>query len=171
MPSNAAKRVAELRDLLERANVAYYVDAAPFMADSEYDRLLAELGELESAHPELADASSPTARVGGKPSEGFQTVAHRVPMQSVDNTYSIEDFRTWHARCAESLGEVPAVVADPKIDGVAISLRYERGLLVQAITRGDGEKGDDVTANVRPIRSVPLRLRGDAPAVLEVRGE
>ena len=171
MSSNAAKRVAELRDLLERANVAYYVDAAPFMADSEYDRLLAELGELESAHPELADASSPTARVGGKPSEGFQTVAHRVPMQSVDNTYSIEDFRTWHARCAESLGEVPAVVADPKIDGVAISLRYERGLLVQAITRGDGEKGDDVTANVRPIRSVPLRLRGDAPAVLEVRGE
>ncbi len=171
MSSNAAKRVAELRDLLERANVAYYVDAAPFMADSEYDRLLAELGELESAHPELADASSPTARVGGKPSEGFQNVAHRVPMQSVDNTYSIEDFRTWHARCAESLGEVPAVVADPKIDGVAISLRYERGLLVQAITRGDGEKGDDVTANVRPIRSVPLRLRGDAPAVLEVRGE
>lgn len=171
MSSNAAKRVAELRDLLERANVAYYVDAAPFMADSEYDRLLAELGELESAHPELADASSPTARVGGKPSEGFQTVAHRVPMQSVDNTYSIEDFRTWHARCTESLGEVPAVVADPKIDGVAISLRYERGLLVQAITRGDGEKGDDVTANVRPIRSVPLRLRGDAPAVLEVRGE
>jgi DNA ligase (NAD+) len=171
MSSNAAKRVAELRDLLERANVAYYVDAAPFMADSEYDRLLAELGELESAHPELADASSPTARVGGKPSEGFQTVAHRVPMQSVDNTYSIEDFRTWHARCTESLGEVPAVVADPKIDGVAISLRYERGLLVQAITRGDGEKGDDVTANVRPIRSVPLRLRGDAPTVLEVRGE
>jgi DNA ligase (NAD+) len=163
--------VAELRDLLERANVAYYVDAAPFMADSEYDRLLAELGELESAHPELADASSPTARVGGKPSEGFQAVAHRVPMQSVDNTYSIEDFRVWHARCTESLGEVPAVVADPKIDGVAISLRYERGLLVQAITRGDGEKGDDVTANVRPIRSVPLRLRGDAPAVLEVRGE
>ena len=171
MSSNAAKRVAELRDLLERANVAYYVDAAPFMADSEYDRLLAELGELESAHPQLADASSPTARVGGKPSEGFQTVAHRVPMQSVDNTYSIEDFRAWHARCVESLGEVPAVVADPKIDGVAISLRYERGLLVQAITRGDGEKGDDVTANVRPIRSVPLRLRGDAPAVLEVRGE
>jgi DNA ligase (NAD+) len=171
MSSNAAKRVAELRDLLERANVAYYVDAAPFMADSEYDRLLAELGELESAHPELADASSPTARVGGKPSEGFQTVAHRVPMQSVDNTYSIEDFRTWHARCTESLGEVPAVVADPKIDGVAISLRYECGLLVQAITRGDGEKGDDVTANVRPIRSVPLRLRGDAPTVLEVRGE
>ena len=171
MSSNAAKRVAELRDLLERANVAYYVDAAPFMADSEYDRLLAELGELESAHPELADASSPTARVGGKPSEGFQTVAHRVPMQSVDNTYSIADFRTWHARCTESLGEVPAVVADPKIDGVAISLRYERGLLVQAITRGDGEQGDDVTANVRPIRSVPLRLRGDAPTVLEVRGE
>ncbi|MFM7809164.1 MAG: NAD-dependent DNA ligase LigA, partial [Planctomycetota bacterium] len=122
-------------------------------------------------HPELADASSPTVRVGGKPVEGFESVAHRVPMQSVDNTYSIEDFRAWHRRCAESLGEVPAVVADPKIDGVAISIRWERGMLVQAVTRGDGERGDDVTSNIRPIRSVPLKLRGDAPEVLEVRGE
>ena len=166
-----AKRVAELRDLLERANVAYYADAAPFMPDSEYDALLAELAQLEAAHPELADPNSPTVRVGGKPVEGFESVAHRVPMQSVDNTYSIEDFRTWYRRCAESLGEAPAVVADPKIDGVAISIRWERGVLVQAVTRGDGERGDDVTSNIRPIRSVPLKLRGDAPAVLEVRGE
>jgi DNA ligase (NAD+) len=169
--ANAAKRVAELRDLLERANVAYYVDAAPFMPDSEYDALLAELAALEAAHPQLADPTSPTVRVGGKPVEGFESVAHRVPMQSVDNTYSIEDFRAWHARCAEALGEMPAVVADPKIDGVAISIRYERGLLVQAVTRGDGERGDDVTSNIRPIRSVPLRLRGQAPEILEVRGE
>ena len=151
--ANAAKRVVELRDLLERANVAYYVDAAPFMADSEYDALLAELAELERAHPELADASSPTVRVGGKPVEGFESVVHRLPMQSVDNTYSIEDFRAWYQRCAESLGEAPAVVADPKIDGVAISIRWERGTLVQAVTRGDGERGDDVTSNIRPIRS------------------
>jgi len=168
---NPAKRAAELRDLLERANVAYYVDAAPFMPDSEYDALLAELSALEAAHPELADPSSPTVRVGGKPVEGFESVAHRVPMQSVDNTYSIEDFRAWYRRCAESLGEAPAVVADPKIDGVAISIRWERGVLVQAVTRGDGERGDDVTSNIRPIRSVPLKLRGDAPEVLEVRGE
>jgi DNA ligase (NAD+) len=168
---NPSKRAAELRDLLERANVAYYVDAAPFMADSEYDALLAELGQLERAHPELADPTSPTVRVGGKPVEGFESVAHRVPMQSVDNTYSIEDFRAWYRRCAESLGEAPAVVADPKIDGVAISIRFERGTLVQAVTRGDGERGDDVTSNIRPIRSVPLKLRGDAPEVLEVRGE
>ncbi len=169
--ANAVKRVTELRDLLERANVAYYVDAAPFMADSEYDALLEELAQLERTHPELVDPTSPTVRVGGKPVEGFQSVAHRMPMQSVDNTYSIEDFRAWYRRCAESLGEAPAVVADPKIDGVAISIRWERGTLVQAVTRGDGERGDDVTSNVRPIRSVPLRLRGRAPAVLEVRGE
>ena len=171
MTKDPAKRAAELRDLLERANVAYYVDAAPFMADSEYDTLLAELGELERRHPELADPSSPTVRVGGAPVEGFESVAHRVPMRSVDNTYSIEDFRAWYRRCAEALGHEPAVVADPKIDGVAISIRWERGLLVQAVTRGDGERGDDVTSNVRPIRSVPLKLRGHAPEVLEVRGE
>ena len=94
--ANPAKRVAELRDLLERANVAYYVDAAPFMADSEYDALLAELAELERAHPELADPTSPTVRVGGQPVDGFHCAAHRVPMQSVDNTYSIDDFRAWY---------------------------------------------------------------------------
>jgi DNA ligase (NAD+) len=171
MSSDPSKRAAELRDLLDRANVAYYVDAAPFMADSEYDALLAELAEIERRHPELADPSSPTVRVGGAPVEAFESVSHRVPMQSVDNTYSVDDFRAWYRRCAETLGEAPAVVADPKIDGVAISIRWERGLLVQAVTRGDGERGDDVTSNVRPIRSVPLRLRGHAPEVLEVRGE
>jgi DNA ligase (NAD+) len=171
MAKDPAKRAAELKDLLERANVAYYADAAPFMADSEYDALLAELAEIERRHPELADPHGPVARVGGRPSEGFESVAHRVPMQSVDNTYSIDDFRAWYERCESTLGEAPVLVADPKIDGVAISLRYERGELVQAVTRGDGEKGDDVTANVKPIRSVPLRLRGQAPQVLEVRGE
>jgi len=171
MPTQVATRALELKNLLERANVAYYADAAPFLADSEYDALLAELIEIELQHPELADAHGPAARVGGAPSEGFETVAHRMPMQSVDNTYSIADFENWYQRCGAALGEAPVVVADPKIDGVAISLRYEAGQLVQAITRGDGEKGDDITANARSIRSVPLRLRGNAPAVLEVRGE
>ncbi len=157
--------------MLERANVAYYADAAPFMADSEYDALLAELAAIEEAHPSLVDPNGPVARIGGAPSKGFKTARHRVPMQSVDNTYSLSDFREWMTKCSEALGEVPAIILDPKIDGVAISLRYERGVLVQAVTRGDGETGDDVTANVRVIRSVPLRLRGVAPLVLEVRGE
>ncbi|MFZ9882190.1 MAG: NAD-dependent DNA ligase LigA, partial [Phycisphaerales bacterium] len=170
-------------DLLTRANHAYYVDAAPFMTDMEFDTLLAELGELESRHPELADANSPTARVGGAALEDeFETRAHRVPMKSIDNTYSIEDFRAWYARCADGLvgggglfDSGPALFADPKVDGLAISLRYEGGELVEALTRGDGEKGDLVTANVRAIRAIPLRLRapanGAVPAVLEVRGE
>ncbi|MFM7135388.1 MAG: NAD-dependent DNA ligase LigA [Planctomycetota bacterium] len=181
-----AARIAELRDLLTRANTAYYVDAAPFMSDQEFDALLAELAALESRHPGLADPNSPTQRVGGAALEGeFETRHHRVPMLSVDNTYSLDDLRAWYARCAEALGPGgglfdggPALFADPKVDGLAISLRYEDGALVEAVTRGDGEKGDLVTANVRAIRAIPLRLRaprhaewGGVPRVLEVRGE
>jgi len=168
-------RTIELRDLLDRANAAYYADNAPFMSDSEFDRLLAELIELEAKHPELADPHSPTQRVGGAPLDGFRSAAHTVPMRSIDNTYSIEDFRAWYRRCADALAHEPAITCDPKIDGVAVSLRYEHGVLVQALTRGDGEKGDVITTNVRGIRSVPLRLRargiGTAPDILEVRGE
>ena len=188
VPSDAA-RMHELRELLTRANRAYYADAAPFMSDQEFDTLLAELAELEARHPALSDPNSPTARVGGEPMAGeFETRAHRVPMRSVDNTYSIGDFRAWYARCADALGgagddgdggglfsQGPALFADPKVDGLAISLRYEQGELVEALTRGDGAKGDLVTANVRAIRAVPLVLRapahGAVPAVLEVRGE
>ncbi|MCE9620227.1 MAG: NAD-dependent DNA ligase LigA [Planctomycetes bacterium] len=166
-----AKRAKELTELLERANESYYTHAAPFMSDREFDDLLAELAAIEKAHPELADPNGPASRVGGAPSKGFQSAAHRVPMQSVDNTYDLDSFREWYARCEATLGEAPVVVADPKIDGVAISLRYESGLLVQAVTRGDGATGDDVTGNIRAIRSVPLRLKGTAPRVLEVRGE
>ena len=179
-------RIRELRDLLARANTAYYVDAAPFMSDQEFDTLLAELAGLEASHPELADPNSPTQRVGGTPLEGeFETRAHRVPMKSIDNTYSIDDFRAWYQRCIDALGPGdalfgggPALWADPKVDGLAISLRYEEGELVEALTRGDGEKGDLVTNNVRAIRAIPLKLRaprerkwGGIPAVLEVRGE
>ncbi len=170
-------KVEELRELLNRANAAYYVDAEPLMPDSEYDRLLRELAALEEKFPQLEDPASPTKRVGGKPIEGFVQITHRRPMQSIDNTYDIDGFRAWVARCEKTLGHSPTLIADPKIDGVAVSLRYVQGALEYAATRGDGEIGDDVTANVRAIRAVPLRLSRTGkrslalPDVLEVRGE
>ena len=175
------KRIQHLRDLLDRANRAYWVDAQPIMPDSEYDALLEELIELEARHPDLADPNSPSQRVGGEPIAGFVTVRHNAPMLSIDNTYSIDDLRAWHDRVGKGLGdaggdgdgdETPVYVCDPKIDGVAVSLRYERGGLAVAVTRGDGERGDDITAQVRTIRAIPLRLAGAAvPPVLEIRGE
>jgi DNA ligase (NAD+) len=187
-------RIRALRELLTRANTAYYADAAPFMSDQEFDTLLAELVHLEAQHPEFHDPNSPTQRVGGAPLEGeFATRSHRVPMLSVDNTYSMAELRAWYQRCVDALGAKvsgdseeklfathhgPTLYADPKVDGLAISLRYENGELVEAVTRGDGEKGDLVTANVRAIRAVPLKLRapsesnwGGIPHILEVRGE
>ncbi len=175
MPTPEPDRISTLRALLDRANRAYYVDASPTMPDSEFDALLAELADLESRHPELADPTSPTVRVGGEPIEGFTTVRHARPMLSIDNTYSAEDVGDWWERMHRELGIDPDaaldLACDPKIDGVAISLRYEGGTLTQALTRGDGVEGDDVTHAVRTIRSVPLRLHGDVPEVLEVRGE
>ncbi|MHC4767561.1 MAG: NAD-dependent DNA ligase LigA [Planctomycetota bacterium] len=174
------QRIGELRELLQRANHAYFVDTEPIMPDSEYDALLAELIGLEQAHPELRDPNSPTQRVGGEPIEGFTTVSHRVPMMSIDNTYSVDDLKAWHERVIKGLeaeGIDPAAlhyVCDPKIDGVAVSLRYEQGSLALALTRGDGEQGDDVTAQVRTVRCIPLRLRdhrNPPPEVLEIRGE
>jgi DNA ligase (NAD+) len=162
---DAAKRCRELRDLLRRANRAYYVDARPIMSDAEFDRLLAELAEIERAHPALDDPDSPTHRVGGEPIAGFRQVAHAAPMLSIDNTYDEAGVREWAARVTRLLAEagagVPTFVCDPKIDGVAISLRYERGRLVHGVTRGDGVTGDDVTHAARVIRAIPL--------VLEVR--
>jgi len=178
------KRTRELRELLEQANRAYYVDAQPIMSDRDYDQLLRELDDLETAYPDLHDPNSPTQRVGGEPIAGFTTVAHSIPMQSIDNTYSIDDLRTWHERVIKGLGtskkqtdlfgdrENINLICDPKIDGVAISLRYEKGNLVQAVTRGDGSRGDDVTSNIRTIRAIPLRFTGKIlPDVLEIRGE
>lgn len=176
MPSDA-KRIQELRTLLDRANRAYYVDASPIMSDGEFDRLLAELARLEAAHPELSDPNSPTRRVGGEPIDGFVQREHRAPMLSIDNTYSEGDLAEWHARMARSLGGDSlfggelAFVAEPKIDGVALSVRYERGVMVHAVTRGDGLKGDDVTHAARTIRALPARLADGPPEVLEVRGE
>lgn len=168
------KRIDELRDLLDRANRAYFVNDAPDILDSEYDAQLRELIELEAAHPELFDANSPSQRIGGEPIDAFVSVQHRVPMMSIDNTYDVDDLRAWHVRVVKGIdGDGPRYVCDPKIDGVAVSLRYEKGELKVAVTRGDGERGDDITAQVRAIRPIPLRLepKHEPPPTLEVRGE
>ncbi|MEM9083222.1 MAG: NAD-dependent DNA ligase LigA [Planctomycetota bacterium] len=169
------EEISALRDELERANHAYYTDATPFLTDREYDEKLARLTELE-AQAGIDDPTSPTKRVGGDPIEGFVTRKHALPMKSIDNTYSEDDVEEWVDRVRRGLpgGANIRFACDAKIDGVAMSLRYEQGVLVYALTRGDGEQGDDVTESVRTIRSVPLRLHGDAseiPDVLEVRGE
>lgn len=215
MAKSPAERVHELREILERANRAYYVDAAPVMADVEFDRLLRELADLETKHPELDDPTSPTHRVGGEPIDAFKTVAHAVPMLSIDNTYSPAEVGEWWARMERGLAEVMGkkgksgkssgelfeteeedghggkdaassirCCCDPKVDGIAVSLRYESGVLIHAVTRGDGVRGDDVSHAVRTIRAVPLNLHRGAggegkskaqkhsvPDVLEVRGE
>ncbi|MCA9297849.1 MAG: NAD-dependent DNA ligase LigA, partial [Phycisphaerales bacterium] len=159
------QRIDELRRLLREANRAYYADAAPIMSDPEFDRLLKELEALEEAHPEEDDPNSPTKRVGGDPIEGFVSRPHAVPMLSIDNTYDEQGVRDWMTRT-----KATSVYAEPKIDGVALSVRYERGVFVHALTRGDGRSGDDVSHAARTIRSLPLHLDG-APEVLEVRGE
>lgn len=165
-------RINELRTLLHEANLAYYEQAAPIMSDRDFDRRLEELETLESRHPEVWDPDSPTRVVGGRPARAFESIAHTVPMQSIDNTYTIDDVRAWHAKIVASLGtDAPELSCDPKVDGVAVSLRYEKGRLVQAITRGDGMRGDDVTAQAKRVRSIPVRLVGSPPELLEVRGE
>lgn len=209
-PRDPAKRVAELRATLDRANRAYYTEATPIMADAEFDRLLVELAGLEKAHPELDDPASPTHRVGGEPIDGFTTVTHATPMLSIDNTYSPADVREWWDRMQRALAglngaapparsknkpaanDAPSLFGsaeagapsgaplrcycDPKIDGIALSLRYEDAEFKYAVTRGDGIRGDDVTHAVRTIRAVPLRLHADGrrtgvPDILEIRGE
>ncbi len=173
MSEDASTRIAALREQVRAHDYLYYTQADPSISDVEYDRLLAELRGLEEQHLELITADSPTQRVGGVPIEGFEHVSHAVPMLSIDNTYDEAQLREFDARVAKALsGEKYAYVVDPKIDGVAVSLRYENGLLVLAATRGDGVTGDDVTHSARAIRSVPLKLSGrDWPAVFEVRGE
>ena len=172
MPS-AAKRIEELRREIRRHDDLYYVEARPEISDREYDELMAELKALEEAHPELVTADSPTQRVGGEPIDGFETVEHSTPMLSIDNTYNADELNAFDERVRKGLGEARfSYLVDPKIDGVAVSLRYVDGSLVLAATRGDGRRGDDITNNARRIRPVPLRLRGeDWPEVVEVRGE
>ena len=170
--SNASSRARELRREIARHDRLYYEEAAPQISDREYDALLRELRDLENAHPELLTADSPTQRVAGKPLEGFKQVRHRVAMQSLDNTYSLEEADEFMARVERLLPGIKLRwTIEPKVDGVAISLTYRDGLLELAATRGDGTTGDDVTQNVRTIRSIPLRLEGEAPDLIEIRGE
>lgn len=174
MAETVAHRVARLREELNHHSYLYYVLAQPEISDQQFDRLLHELAELEEKHPELKTPDSPTVRVGGQPIEGFKSVRHSVPMMSIDNTYNEADVRAFDERVRKALGGEPVrYVLEPKVDGVASSLRYEKGVLMLAATRGDGTVGDDITAQARTINSIPLRLHDDGklPAILEVRGE
>ena len=169
-------RAGELRRLLSHAAHAYYVLDAPELEDPVYDRLYRELLELEAAHPELITPDSPTQRVGGTPAAAFSSVEHRIPLLSLDNAFSSEELEAWYGRLLKVLDREPGtalpMVGELKIDGNALALSYENGLLVRAATRGDGERGEEITANVRTIASVPLRLLlPHPPAWLEVRGE
>jgi DNA ligase (NAD+) len=164
-------RHAWLAAEIERHNRLYYIEARPLITDAEYDALMRELLDLEQAHPALCTPESPSQRVGGAPSEGFRQVRHAVPMLSLDNTYSEAELHAFDRRVRELLGgEPPVYVVEPKVDGVAVTLRYEAGRFVLGATRGDGEAGDDVTANLRTIRALPLRVESTAD-VLEFRGE
>lgn len=195
-PSAAQRdRAAALREQLHRHNRLYYIDAAPEISDLRFDDLLRELQDLEAEYPELQTPDSPTQRVGGAPIEGFTTVAHSSPMLSIDNTYSREELEAWYTRTLTTLmkpraaeqsdkapdplpappqDDAPTLILEPKIDGVALALRYEAGILTQALTRGDGTQGDDITHNIKTVRAIPLKLdptQQKIPGVLEVRGE
>ncbi|MCA1808940.1 MAG: NAD-dependent DNA ligase LigA, partial [Lentisphaerae bacterium] len=168
-----AKRAQWLRAELDRHNRLYYVEARPEISDRDYDQLYSELADIEERHPELASDDSPTRRVGGAPLKEFTSVRHASPMLSLDNTYSREELLEFLNRIARRLaGRTCSYVVEPKIDGVAVTVRYKQGRLEQGCTRGNGEVGDDITANLRVIRSIPLRLAGaQPPPLLEVRGE
>ena len=187
-PSDPEKRVLELSQQLEHHNKLYYQDAEPEISDAEYDALMNELKKLEAAHPSLAKADSPTQRVGGAPLKDFQQIKHLVPMLSIEdihelkneelealqdpNACKMQNLRDWYQRLAKNLGvDHVALTVEPKIDGVAVSAVYRDGVLDYAVTRGDGTTGDDISQNIRTIKSIPLRLPGGAPALFEVRGE
>ena len=170
--AQAAKRIAQLRDEIRKHDRRYYEEAAPTISDREYDRLYKELVDLEAKFPDLVTSDSPTQRVGGKPLQAFAQIQHRVPMLSLDNTYSEDEVANFYKRITRLLpDEKIPVVIEPKVDGVAVSVMYETGRLKYAATRGDGLVGDDITQNIKTIRSVPHQLRGAAPKLFEVRGE
>src|SRR5947208_6355239 len=165
-------RTEELRQQINRANYLYYVLDAPEMADAEYDRLMEGLRAIEADHPELQSPDSPTQRVGAGPAAQFAVVPHRVPMLSLANAFTADALRAWHERISRLLGrEVRDFVIEPKIDGLAIMLRYENGRFSIGATRGDGSQGEDITANLRTVRTVPLALSESPPPYVEVRGE
>lgn len=169
---SAAARIEHLRAEINHHNRLYYLDAKPEISDQQFDALLRELQDLEAKHPELITPDSPTQKVGGAPIEGFTQIAHTVPMMSLDNTYSEEELRDFYQRLQKGLSrEQVRCIIEPKVDGVAITIRYENGLLKYGATRGDGRTGDDVTNNLKTIKSLPLRLPKNAPQTFEVRGE
>jgi len=175
-PAEAQKRILTLRAEVARHAELYYRQAKPEIPDQEYDRLERELADLEKQHPEFAAKESPTVRVGDDRLEGFSTYRHRLRMQSLDNTYSEAELREFHQRLVKLFGrEKLAYVIEPKIDGLAVSVTYEKGKLVRAVTRGNGEEGDDITVNARTIRTLPHELKGGkdhpVPDVIEIRGE
>src|ERR1035437_1971108 len=181
--TNIARRAEELRRELRRHEHLYYVMDAPVISDAEYDALMNELKRIEAEHPELLTADSPTQRVGGKPAEGFRKVRHSRSMLSLDNAYSADELRDWDRRVRELAGRLPVeYTAELKLDGVSVALHYEAAenggaRLAAGITRGDGQIGEDVTSNIRTIRSVPLSISADrlkkagVPQAFEVRGE
>src|SRR5271170_1934858 len=169
--SQASKRHKELAEQIRKLDRAYYEEAQPLVSDQEYDRLYRELIDLEQVHPELRTADSPSQRVGGAPLPHFTSVAHAIPMQSLDNTYSATELEAFVDRIQKALeGEKLGFVVEPKIDGVAVSVRYEKGKFIQGLTRGDGQKGDDITANLKTIKNLPLEIK-NRTTILEVRGE
>ena len=173
MSSSISEQINHFRTILEQHNYNYYVLDTPSIPDSEYDRLLRELSALENEHPEFLTADSPTQKVGGAALSKFEQVAHQVPMLSLDNAFSEEEFAAFNRRIKERLMSTDELTfcCEPKLDGLAVSIIYRDGVLVQAATRGDGFTGENITQNVKTIRNVPLKLRGDYPKELEVRGE
>ena len=171
--TDVRSRIEDLREQVRYHNRRYHVEDAPEISDAEYDALYSELEALEGEHPELVTPDSPTQRVGGEPVEGFEEVRHSVPMLSLANARKVEDLREWDARVRRLLGddESPRYVTERKIDGLAVSLRYENGRFVRGATRGNGAVGEEVTANLSTVRSIPDRLDDDPPPVLEPRGE
>src|SRR3954467_15697911 len=174
--AEAKKRIVELHAEVARHADLYYRQAKPEISDREYDKLERELADLEKQFPQFAQQGSQTAKVGDDRAEGFQTYRHRQPMQSLDNTYSEEEYRAFHQRLVKQLErESLTYVVEPKIDGLAVSVTYEKGKLTRAVTRGNGEEGDDITINAKTIHSLPHVLKADKkfpfPDVVEIRGE
>lgn len=171
MSEEIKRKIEELTDKINHYNHQYYIEHNSEISDFEFDHLLNELIQFEKEHPDLADANSPTKRVGGDITKKFETVVHQYPMLSLSNTYSEAEIRDWETRVKKAVGGNLSYVCELKYDGVAIGIRYENGELVRAVTRGDGTQGEDVTNNVKTIRTIPLKLKGDFPDSFEIRGE
>ena len=170
--AQAKKRIEDLSQQLEEHNYKYYVLSNPSISDYDFDMMLEELIKLEKQYPQFASPDSPTQRVGGQITKSFKAVKHKYPMMSLGNTYNEEELKDFDERVRKVIGDDFEYVCELKFDGVAIGLTYKHGRLVQAVTRGDGVQGDDVTANARTIRSIPLKLKdGDYPDEFEMRGE